>query len=500
MKRFLFLIFPFSFLIAQQPSRPLVLVHYMPWFQTKAVHGYWGWHWTMNHFNPDSIGQNGERSIASHYYPLTGPYDSEDKNILEYQTLLMKIAGIDGVLVDWYGMDDYFDYGVLNESSQALLTAIQRADLLFGIVYEDQSVKQIVSGGYVEAGNALSYGKKVLGYAGNVWFGQPSYVKLDSRPVLLVFGPQYFTTSADWDTLFSGLTVSPLLFTLDNRLAPAAAGAFPWPPMWKSNTSGVLTQDLLNSYFDQYYAQAGSWQYLVTSAFPGFYDIYQEAGVGPSYGYLDRDSGFTFLSTLQQALLHHPSIIQIATWNDYGEGTIVEPTVEFGYQYLQTIQAKRDSLDAEFQFQPDDLQLPLRVYNARLQFSGNAAVNSALNSVYGFIIASQRTQAIQLMDSLSSATSVGAAAENTPRAFTLYQNYPNPFNPSTSIRYQLPLEENVVLEVFNTLGQRIALLVDEEEKAGMHQVDWQPEVSSGVYYCRLRAGNFVETKKLMLLK
>ncbi len=86
------------------------MVHYMPWFQTPSISGYWGWHWTMNHFNPDKIDLTGRHEIASHYCPLTGPYDSQDKDILEYQVLLMKISGIDGVLVDWYGNENYNDY------------------------------------------------------------------------------------------------------------------------------------------------------------------------------------------------------------------------------------------------------------------------------------------------------------------------------------------------------------------------------------------------------
>jgi hypothetical protein len=476
------------------------MVHFMPWFQTKAVHGYWGWHWTMNHYDPDSINQNGERAIASHYYPLTGPYDSEDKNILEYQTLLMKISGIDGALVDWYGMDNYFDYGVLNAGTQAIFTALQQAHLLFGIVYEDQSVEQIVKSGYVASENALDYAKGVMDYAQNNWYGQASYLRLNNHPVVLNFGPQYFVNSADWDTLFSSLPISPLFFTLDNRLAPVAAGAFPWPPMWKSNALGILTQDLLNSYLDQYYAQAATWASLVTSAFPGYYDIYKEAGVGPSYGYLDRLNGFTFSSTLQQALIHHPNVIQIATWNDYGEGTIIEPTEEFGYQYLEIVQAIRDSLDAAFQFQTEDLQLPLRIYNTRLKFSGNDGMNSVLDRVFNLIITSQRTSAVQLMDSLSIATGTKQNEINVPDVFVLQQNYPNPFNPSTVICYQLPKEENVSLTIFNTLGQRVATLVDEDKKAGTYQVKWMPQLSSGVYYYRLQAGEFVETKKLILLK
>ena len=104
------------------------------------------------------------------------------------------------------------------------------------------------------------------------------------------------------------------------------------------------------------------------------------------------------------------------------------------------------------------------------------------------------------MDSLSTATGVGSRENNAPYTFVLQQNYPNPFNPSTFIRYQVPKEESVSLTIFNTLGQRVATLVDEKRKAGTYQVEWRPQLSSGVYYYRLQAGEFVETKKLILLK
>src|SRR5215470_5926416 len=64
--------------IVQKNYRPLIMVHYMPWYQTPATSGVWGWHWTMDHFNPNLKDENGKQSIASHYYPLTGPYDSSD--------------------------------------------------------------------------------------------------------------------------------------------------------------------------------------------------------------------------------------------------------------------------------------------------------------------------------------------------------------------------------------------------------------------------------------
>ena len=82
-----------------------VMVYYMPWYAAKPFSGEWGWHWTMNHFNPDTLNASGEQQIASWYYPLIGPYDSSDPAVLEYHVLLMKLAGIDGVIVDWLWLD-----------------------------------------------------------------------------------------------------------------------------------------------------------------------------------------------------------------------------------------------------------------------------------------------------------------------------------------------------------------------------------------------------------
>jgi len=99
------------------------------------------------------------------------------------------------------------------------------------------------------------------------------------------------------------------------------------------------------------------------------------------------------------------------------------------------------------------------------------------------------------------ATAVNENKSNRPAAYSLSQNYPNPFNPSTTISYELPSSSRVTLKIFNLLGQEIATLVDGQQDAGSHSLQWNAaNVSSGVYFYRLQTENFSQTKKLMLLK
>jgi hypothetical protein len=80
------------------------------------------------------------------------------------------------------------------------------------------------------------------------------------------------------------------------------------------------------------------------------------------------------------------------------------------------------------------------------------------------------------------------------------QNYPNPFNPSTTIRYELPKTADVSLKIFNVLGQEMVSLVNDQRAPGSYQVQWNANVPSGIYFYRLEAGGFVETKKMILLR
>jgi hypothetical protein len=95
----------------------------------------------------------------------------------------------------------------------------------------------------------------------------------------------------------------------------------------------------------------------------------------------------------------------------------------------------------------------------------------------------------------------GVSEGDIPRVLTLRQNYPNPFNPSTTISYQLLTQSEVSLKVFDVLGREVATLVNGVELPGYKSVNFNAsKLVSGLYYYRLMAGNFVETKKLVLLR
>jgi hypothetical protein len=88
-----------------------------------------------------------------------------------------------------------------------------------------------------------------------------------------------------------------------------------------------------------------------------------------------------------------------------------------------------------------------------------------------------------------------------PLEYSLGQNYPNPFNPVTTIKYSLAKNDMVMLKVYDVLGNEVATLVNENKDAGIYTVNFNAsQLASGIYFYRLTAGTFVETKKMILLR
>jgi hypothetical protein len=101
---------------------------------------------------------------------------------------------------------------------------------------------------------------------------------------------------------------------------------------------------------------------------------------------------------------------------------------------------------------------------------------------------------------------LGIEAEVLPIEFALHQNFPNPFNPVTTLRYDLPEQANVNIIIYDMLGRQVRTLVNQTQDAGFKSVIWDAtndfgkQVSAGVYIYQIQAGEFVQTRKMVLLK
>ena len=441
-------------------GKKILMAHYMPWYESKPISGHWGWHWTMNHFNPDEVDSDGRRSIASHYYPLMGAYDSNDSDVLECQVLLMKFAGIDGIIIDWYGIEDFYDYAMIHRNTTHIIEYIQKAGLKFSICYEDVTIKTMIRDGpfYYEE-HAVWYGQKVMQFLQDNWFDTEEYLKVDDRPTLFVFGPQFFQAN-QWNELFSILPKRPFFYTL-NRIKEGADGSFGWPPM----RGGVTTPSQWRTYLERLYNRIEDGKTIVGAVFPKFHDIYQDAGIRNSYGFLDDQDGKTFADTLDMGFYSKAKIIQLVTWNDYGEGTIIEPSVETGYRYLEMIQARRrTAIGQSFKYSATDLRLPVDLYILKKKYKDNPFVIKNLDEVSDLLFSGHLSRARQVLKPYQQLDAINPEDVNSDGVIDIADlvmvsmqfGQTPPENPAADVNRDGTVDIYDLVKVGKRLGEKIA--------------------------------------------
>lgn len=341
-----------------------LLAHYMPWYQTPARRGAWGSHWNgpdASH-HPDQLGPDGLPDIWSHYHPLIGPYDSTDPDVLECHLLQMKLAGIDGVIADWYGIGATADYPLTHEATRALFAATVRCGMKFAACYEDRSVKLMVEWNHLRPEAVTNHLAATFQWMHEEWFGSPAYQRIHGRPLVLNFGPVYLQQPEVWQAAMAALPERPALFGLHHLWRRAGAdGGFTWVHRdpWEGTPP---PQQILNRIGEVFTYFSSNVNEVIVSAFPGFNDVYAHE----NHHEIDHRGGQTLRETLTVAMAGPWPLIQVVTWNDYGEGTMIEPTHEFGYSFLEIIQAARRAEQGEaFRFTAEDLRLPARLLALR---------------------------------------------------------------------------------------------------------------------------------------
>lgn len=358
-----------------------IYMHYMPWFQSKPVSGYWGSHWKMTNKNPDIIDADGKRQIASHYYPLIGPYDSKDPDVIEYHLLLMKYAGVDGILIDWYGSHNVYDYKVNLTGTNAVIDQMDDVGLQFAVVYEDYVAKSVED---QTSKTAIQAAQEDMMYLQEEYFSKKEHITIDDIPLLMTFGPRQFKISSQWTEIFSGLASKPKFLPLWDHggyVGSNGNGEFAWIDFNES-----LSQ--LTNFYNKV-----SLENRMGSAYPRFHDYYVEGGTGSSYGYVDYNAGETLRNTLAKAQTGKAKYLQLVTWNDFGEGTVIEPTLENEYECLEIIQ--------EFtgvSYGKEELELIHDYYLKKLEHKGNVEATETLKKFFQHLTSLEVDKAQELLN------------------------------------------------------------------------------------------------------
>ena len=171
------------------------------------------------------------------------------------------------------------------------------------------------------------------------------------------------------------------------------------------------------------------------------------------------------------------------------------------YSTLQTdvfMAVSKDGGDSFTNFKVSESPFTPSQYNYLGHYIGVSAHNNIVRPVWTRIDNNYPSLWTAIVDSV---TTVDNSYQGALSKFELYQNYPNPFNPATTIKYQIPELSFVTLKVYDVLGNEIATLVNEEKSTGNYEVEFDGTgLSSGNYFYQLKADNFVETKRMVLLK
>ena len=362
--------FPVASEIHTYDGKKVLLMHYMPWYETPSVRGQWSPHWKghQSEHKPDTVGSDGLSDIYSHYHPLIGLYDSADPDLLECHLLQMKLAGINGVVVDWYGIYNTADFPQMQEASRAMFEAAGKFGMKFVACYEDRTLDLLIKWQKIKPDQIQDHLKETFQWLQTEWFSKPQYFKYHDHPLLLNFGPMYVKDPAVWNSAVNSVTNPPTLFGLHHLWKNAGMdGGFTWVHWnpWNGNPNEETAEKSLNGIFTE--ISGGHPEQVIVSACPGFHDVYTQP-----HPELKHREGQTLKESLDVDMKGPWPIIQLVTWNDYGEGTMIEPTHEFGYKFLEVIQqARKKEIGDAFKFSADDLRLPGRLYNLRKKGSAS---------------------------------------------------------------------------------------------------------------------------------
>jgi len=389
----------------------IVFAHEMTGFKTLQYSGSWSG-WNSHSHNPLTLDANGKPDIASVYYPSVGYYDMADPCLVEYHCQSLKMAGVGGVIFDlsYYDMDTDTVSMITN-----YLNIMAQYDLKAVICYEDKA-HWIWDSSATTRATALARAYEDMNKWLNLFIdaGRQYYVT-GTRPLFLLFSYES-EISGKGTSCLSPAEITAWLNTFPSANKPVIMrqwfkdpnhigvlnGQFSWPTLYTAPdemlpyvgyTDMYDNNDALYNFrdFGQYLLENSYADFYMSGVWPGFND-YAVWGWGSGPRLMPRYDGELYDITWDYAIDDNLPVVQIATWNDWFEGTIIEPSVEFGNLYIQ----KTFSNIVEFKnlsgVSVPDFNVPIRIYKIR-DISDNTQVLADMQTAGDYIKAGQYEQA-----------------------------------------------------------------------------------------------------------
>ena len=318
---------------------PHLMAHYLPWFEDGREGGaaapwdHWRWSSERANHDPEVRRSDGLRDIAAVQYPLIGPYSSGDPAVVRYHCETAAAAGIEGLIVLWYGPGSPTDARV-----NLILNEAERAGLKVALCYEEKLNWPPYRNPNTRA-EMLASATGDLRHLLDHYAAHPAYLRREGKPVVFQFnfwgtdrlGARTFSPT-EWEQILGALgqEVSYVRQNFEADQHPRLAGSYHW---W------VTDERVLQRHQEQVTVALAEGRLVFHAGYiaPGFDDSGTDSWGSGNLRHQPREGTATLQSTFVPALAGAPEIVQIVTWNDFNEGTEVEATVEEGFAMLDEI-------------------------------------------------------------------------------------------------------------------------------------------------------------------
>ncbi len=451
-------------------SEYLTGVYYYPWYGPIDAHGL--------------KGEYVRDFLIPRQPPMLNHYSSRDAMVIQQHLDWMKTYGIDFLVSSWWGQNTGEDITLRD----FILPEIINSDIKFTIYYESAYL------GIDENGIVIDTEKEEqlvsdFNYIAETFFSHPNFLRIEGKPAIFIYLSSNF--SGNYEQAFTRVrnelqTKGYDLFLVGDEVSwdiPSAAhmqfldAVSPYLMVGNPEYAGYAIDrdffaDISSLVYQWEKVAHAEGKFVIPNVHPGFNNL----GVGGSAFITPRQSqaGAECTSRLEEYVkVMRPFIdpklkmIMITSWNEWHEDTQIEPTIVTSATNID------NSVSGSF-------------YTQGYSYKG-----------YGF----KALEVIRRL--LSSELPIGfeETPGTLPSGFELSQNYPNPFNPNTSIKFAIPRDSQVKIEVFDVHGRRVVTLLHARKSAGYHVVDFDGgRVAKGLYFYAISSEDFYQVKKMLLVK